>query len=374
MDYEEMATMVRAELARISGNVSAGLDANKTRVAELNARLLDLEQKAARSRDGGGGGGFDFGGAAALQAAFDAATGLADLRERRQGAKASIDLPPGYFAPRSAVIGLAPGQVDRVTTIVGMPMQRLTIRDLLPRVQTSAASIAYVQESSFANNAAPVSEGSLKPESLLALALKTAPIVTLAHFVKASTQILDDFSGLSSFIDLKMRHGLSLVEEAQLLNGSGIGNNLSGLRQFAPVFTDGTAGATRADTLRRAIGALEVAQFSPSGIVLHPTDWAEIELTKSVGSGEYAIATPRTATPPVLWGLPVVTSISIPLGAWLVGDFLQAATLFDRWLARVDIASENTDDFIRNMVTIRAEERLALATHTPDALRKGTFA
>ena len=42
MNDEQLAATVKAELARIASNVSAGLDANKTRTAELQARLLEL--------------------------------------------------------------------------------------------------------------------------------------------------------------------------------------------------------------------------------------------------------------------------------------------------------------------------------------------
>jgi hypothetical protein len=47
--------------------------------------------------------------------------------------------------------------------------------------------------------------------------------------------------------------------------------------------------------------------------------------------------------------------------------------VFDRWTARVEIATENEDDFIKNLVTILAEERVALAVYRPEAFIYGDF-
>ncbi len=112
--------------------------------------------------------------------------------------------------------------------------------------------------------------------------------------------------------------------------------------------------------------------YPPSGIVLHPIDWAGITLVKDA-NGNYLIANPQSTVSQMLWSLPVVPSMSMPQGQFLAGAFQLAAQLFDREQANIAISFEDRDNFVKNAVTIRAEERLALAVYRPEAFVKGTF-
>jgi len=219
-----------------------------------------------------------------------------------------------------------------------------------------------------------VTEGATKPDAGLRLELKTAPVVTIAVYQKASTQILSDIDSLMAFIDVRLRYLLSITEEGQLLSGSGIGNNLLGLMTAASTFSDATTASDRTitDTIRRAIADLESNGYAPSAIVLNPNDFAEIELSKDDES-RYLVGMPRGPNPSSLWQTPVVRSPTMNAGNYLVGDLSQAALLHDRWAPRIEVATTNEDDFLRNIVAIRCEARMALAVHQPAALRKGTF-
>lgn len=102
-------------------------------------------------------------------------------------------------------------------------------------------------------------------------------------------------------------------------------------------------------------------------------DWAKIELTKDT-LGRYILANPAALTGPTLWGLPVVaTEAAAFQGKFLTGAFNAAAQLFDREDANVVISTENGDDFEKNMISIRCEERLALAVKRPEAFIYGSF-
>jgi HK97 family phage major capsid protein len=164
------------------------------------------------------------------------------------------------------------------------------------------------------------------------------------------------------------------VEEAQLLKGSGSGNNLNGIytqatAYSAPIDPPGTE--TTIDVIRLMMLQATLALFPPTGIVLHPSDWALIELLKDT-LGRYIIGNPQGTIAPTLWGLPVVATQAMTVDTALVGAFKLGAQIFDREDANVVVATENEDDFIRNMVTIRAEERLALAVYRPEAFIKNT--
>ncbi|MFT4162482.1 phage major capsid protein [Shinella sp.] len=273
-------------------------------------------------------------------------------------------------AGRSAGTSLVPGA--RVPGIVAPPNRQFTIRDLLAPGRTSASSIEYVKETGFTNAAAPVAEGTTKPKSDLTFDLVTTPVRTIAHIFKASRQILEDAPALASYINARGTYGLKYVEEQQLLNGDNTGQNLNGIlpqaTAFAPAFTP--ADETAIDRLRLAVLQVILAEYPASGFVLHPTDWAKVELTKD-NEGRYIVGNAMSPIGPSLWGLPVVQTQAMAVGEFLTGAFNLAAQIFDRMDIEVLLSSENVDDFEKNMFTIRVEERLALAVYRPQAFVAG---
>ena len=69
--------------------------------------------------------------------------------------------------------------------------------------------------------------------------------------------------------------------------------------------------------------------------------------------------------------VPVIATNAINQDTFMVRDFNSAAVLLDRESAHIDIATEDQDDFVRNMIKIRCEERIGLAVRLPQALIKG---
>jgi HK97 family phage major capsid protein len=92
-----------------------------------------------------------------------------------------------------------------------------------------------------------------------------------------------------------------------------------------------------------------------------------------ISSGQYIFANPHQRTGPTIWGVPIVSSFSMPESQFLVGAFAMAAAIHDRADATVEVSREHSDFFIRNMVAILVEERLALTVYRPDALVFGGF-
>ena len=265
---------------------------------------------------------------------------------------------------------------DRQVGIVAPPQRVMTIRDLLMQGSTGSGSVEYVVETGFTNNAGMQVEGATKGKSEITFNLKTAPVRTIAHFFKASRQLLDDAKGLASYIDGRAQYGLRFKEEQQLLTGDGTGANILGIvpqaSAFAPAFTPaGTV--TAIDRLRLAVLQAVLAEYPASGFVLNPVDWAGIELTKDA-EGRYIIASPMNAGVARLWGLPVAETQAMAAGSFLTGAFNLGAQIFDRMEIEVLLSTENADDFEKNMCTIRAEERLALAVYRPEAFVTGTIA
>jgi HK97 family phage major capsid protein len=192
--------------------------------------------------------------------------------------------------------------------------------------------------------------------------------------MKASRQVMDDVSQLRSIIDQRLLYGLRLVEENQLLNGDGTGQNLLGIIPQATAYTAPITvpTPTTIDMVRLAVLQAYLAEYPATGIVMHPGDWARMELAKD-STGQYIIGVPQGSIPARLWGITVVETQAIALDKFLVGAFKMGAQVFDRWSARIEIATENEDDFIKNLITTLCEERLALAVYRPEAFIYGDF-
>lgn len=347
-----------------------------TGMNELKALLTDLEQKAARRGPNGPAHqptiGEQYVSSDEFKSAFSGGA--------RQGQNVGIEVK-AITSLTTDANGSAGDLVraDRVQSPMPLlPNRQLTIRNLIAPGQTASSSIEYVQETGFTNNAGMVAEGTLKPESTLKLDLKNAPVRKIAHWFLASAEILSDAPGLRSMIDNRLRYGLAFVEDVQLLKGDGTGQNLAGVKPQAadyavPAGLAGFAAPSMIDKLR--IGQLQVslALYPADGQVLHPIDWAIIEMMKD-GEGRYLIGNPQGTLAPTLWGLPVVPSMAQTVGEFTIGAWAMGAQLFDREQSGVLVSTEDGDNFRRNMVTILAEERLSMAVYRPEAFVDGTFA
>jgi len=334
---------------------------------ELNAQVQELLQKAARR------GGSDENQPRTAGEKFIASEAFKRVNESggrlQRGENVRVDVKAITSLGSSGGTLIAP---DRQQGIIALPQRPPTVRDLIAPGRTASNLIQYFRETVFTNNAAPVAEGTRKPESNLQFDQQDAKVIKLAHFIKATTEILADAPGLQSMIDQRLRYGLDFVEDLQLLKGSGTGNNLNGMYTQATAYAApiAVAGATRIDVLRLAFLQAELALFPADGAVIHPSDWAAIELTKDT-QGRYIIGDPRGQIGATLWGRRIVTSMAMDVDTFLAGNFRQAAQIFDREDANVVVSTENENDFVENRVTILAEERLALAVYRPQSLIRG---
>lgn len=262
---------------------------------------------------------------------------------------------------------------DRSADGVLLPRRRLTIRALLGQGTTGSNLVEYFKEKTFVNNAAMVEETKLKPESELSYELANAPVRTIAHWVPASRQIMDDIPQLATLVDSSLRYGLALKEEEQFLFGDGQGQNLHGMMPQAtefdvPAIVGNVQSLTALDILREAAGQASAADLPASGIIMNTRDFYHLLGLKD-GEGRYMVPVDTVD----LWQLPVVYTNAMPSGKFLVGAFETATRIYDRMLPEVQISSEDRDNFVKNMLTIRGESRLAFAVTRAAALIKGDF-
>ncbi|AGA07740.1 phage major capsid protein [Sinorhizobium meliloti] len=338
------------------------------KMAEFAEQVAEMEQRFAR-----GGGGFQPTRPETWGEQFTKHKGLASFREEHsRPGRFRVEMKTTLTNDPASGGSLGVPARDQV---IMMPRRRMAVRDLLPVVSVSSNAVEYPAQTGRTNNAAPVAEGAVKPESALAFELRTLPTQVIAHWLPASRQVLEDVPQLRDIIDGELRYGLAFVEEGQILYGDGSGSNLDGLvpnsTAFAAPFT--IASATMIDTVGLAILQNALADFPADGIVMHPSDWMRIRLLKDA-DGKYILGDPQAVITPALFGLPVVATQAMAVDKFLVGNFQAAATLYDRWAARVEVSTEHADFFVRNLVAILAEERIGLAVKQPLALTYGDFA
>ena len=354
--------------AELSADTRAKVDDLLSKQGELQANLQHAEQALAKLEANGAGGDVQhetFGQKFVNSEGYKSFAGQAMPRGR-------VDMT--YKAAITSVATDTDGAAgDLVTTtrqpgVLALPQRRMTVRDLISPGTMDGNTLEYVKETGFTNNAAGVAEGAQKPESSMKFDLVSTSAKVIAHWIKASRQILSDASQLASLIDQRLRYGLAYREEEMLLNGNGTGQNLLGIIPQATAYAAPfvLAGATEIDKIRLALLQAELAQYPSTGIVMHPSDWARIELLKDT-TGRYIIGNPQGTLGASLWNIPVVTTPAIAVDKVLTGAFKMGAQVFDRWQARVEVATEHDQDFTKNMVTILAESRLALAVYRPEA-------
>lgn len=356
---------------KVSESAKQAADEALTKLNELGLTVADLQQKAARRGEQ------EDRQEKSIGSQFVESEGFKRLIESggRKG-RASFDVKANITSSTTNAAGSAGALVDstRLPGVLGIAERTLTIRDLIMAGNMDGNLLEYVRETGFTNNAGMVAEGAAKPQSDLKFDMVNTSPKVIAHYIKASRQILDDAAQLKSYIDGRLRYGLKHKEEMQLLNGDGTGQNLLGIIPQATAYLSpiAMASATKIDKLRLAMLQAVLAEYPASGHVLNPIDWTDIELTKDT-TGNYILANPQGTVQPTMWGLPVVQTQAIASGKFLTGAFSMGAQVFDRWQSRVEVATENEDDFIKNMVTILCEERLALAVYRPESFVYGSL-
>ncbi|MEU8272551.1 phage major capsid protein [Sphaerisporangium sp. NPDC049002] len=265
------------------------------------------------------------------------------------------------------------------------------VRDLFPAETTTANLLFGMRETGFTNRAAVVPERraadgvspptggptdvyALKPRSDLSIVPVTYPIATIAHIIYAHRNTLDDEPRMRGIIDRDMIDGIKMTEDAQLLYGDGVGDNLTGLFNTSGVQTYvGLNTDPRTAQIRRAMTRAILAYFNPNGVVLHPLDWEDLELERD-NTGAYRLAVNvAIGGEKRVWRMDVIDTPVIEEGRYILGAWGTGAKLYDRQQVNIQVSTENRDMFERNAVTIRCEERLGLVVDRPESFVIGTL-
>jgi len=284
--------------------------------------------------------------------------------------------------------------VNERTDIVEMLGRKaLTIRNLVSNRRTASDAVEYVKETSHTNAAAVVAEatssaaptlpaldgealaagaslvnaagGGYKPEGAWAFEVVTTTVKTIAEWVPVTKRALADVAQLEGLINDELRQDVAEAEEGQILNGDGSGENFTGINNTSGIQTQAYS-TDLFETIRKGVTKLRtVGRVNPTALVLNPADAEAIDLAKD-GENRYYYGGPQSIGQRTIWGVPVVESESQAAGTGLLGDFAKGV-LWDREQTTVTMTDSHADFFIRNLVAILAEERLAFGVTRPTA-------
>lgn len=314
------------------------------------------------------------------EALVSKADALKDLKSgnSKSNVQIAINKAAGDMLISSNIVGSAQiPQAEREGGITRIVRRNPFILELVQTGSISSNLWEWVQQVNADGDAAMTAEGAAKAQIDFDLALASAQVRKVTAYVKVSKEMLDDVGLIEAEINQELREVINLKIDAQLLSGDGTGQNLTGILENATAWAAGSFAlavdeANNADVLRVAINQIQVAQFQPNYIVMHPSDVAGMEMEKA-SDGHYVLKPFTSVDGMTVKGIPVIINVGVTEGTFLVGDFSKSAVRFKEGLV-FDIGYEN-DDFTKNFVTILAEARLVhrVKSNHYGAFVTGTF-
>lgn len=276
---------------------------------------------------------------------------------------------------------LSSSGLTSIQKLAGVPglldQQPPRIADIIASGATDSTTVRYIQEDSFTNAAAATGEGSSKNEAALAVSEVDAAVRKVTVFLKVTDEMLSDFSQMQSFVDGRLSYMVQDKVDYYLLNGSGNSNQIKGLLNFSGISTQAVGGDYVQDAIFKAITKVRATTgfVEPDAVVIHPSDYQNLRLSKD-SNGQYLAGGPFTgaygvgglvSTNAPIWGLPAIVTTNISQGTALVGAFRRGSQWFQKMGLTIETTNSDQDDFIKNLTTVRAEIRLALACFKPKA-------
>lgn len=362
---DEKATGEAVTLGKVSADTKAAIEGLGVQQRELADRLFSLEQKGLTPPVSPDGGAESVGQQFVKTAEFETFN--------RRGAKSvSVEL-------KNTVTNTVGNTQPELRPMVGGAFRQFNLEALLGSVPTSSNAIEYVRENVFTNAAAETAEASALPESSVTTSLVTESVATVGHFIKISRQLAADQAALARYIDLRMRYGVDLRVENQIIAGNGTAPNMSGITKAGNFTAHGYTAASltaagllnnRFDLIGKMIGDSQAGDYPANVVLLNPADWWTMRLAKD-SQNRYILGDPGQIVAPSLFGVPVVVSNAMTADTVIVMNTGQAGTFYNREAMEVGLSEQDSDNFQKLLITLRAYRRCMLAVERPAAVRYG---
>ena len=282
--------------------------------------------------------------------------------------------------------------IEKLPGVVTIGVRPLRVKDLIAPGATNNTDVRYIQENSFTNDATVVAETGTLPEQTFSLSEVDAYVADIGAFTKMTKDMMEDYLQVASYINMRLPYAVERTEEDQLLNGTGgsTGPNqstgITGILQTSGILTQALGSDNIPDAIYKAMtnvrwgsgiatAGVNTAQggYEPDAIIMHPTDWQKLRLSKD-NEGQYFAGGPFTGAYgngngyvqyESIWGKPVCVTPAIAQGTALVGAFKIASQYFQRQGMEIESTNSDGTDFQTRLYTLRATIRLALAVYRP---------
>lgn len=293
---------------------------------------------------------------------------VAETIKGKASAKEKFDVTTPDFkaaAPMTTPSSIQPALTDVDTRIVEGYRRPLLIADLFSTERISGNALTYFVESGTVEGApAATNEGAKKPMvSFGDPTAKTVALKKIASYMKESSELVEDAPWLADAINGRGMYLHEMIVENYLLD------TLAGTSGI------GTGSSLTADGIFAAMMTVQNnSGFPADAIVINPADYQTLRLAKDSNNQYYGggyfyapYGNDGIVEQPPLWGLRTVVTSAVEQGKAYVGAFKMGGSIVRKNGVTVNIANTNEDDFIKNLVTVLIEERLALAVRRPAA-------
>lgn len=379
MKLKELLKAKKEELVALKEKIESG-DAEAIKAAKtLTDEIKELQEKIKTAEEAerllaqiGTDGAKD--GALEIKGSTIGANFVAHLKEKELGAHFNVTVPEFVKSyndvqktPTTEGVSAFATTYDR--NVVTGARTPLVIRDLFAAETISGSTLVYLVEGAIEGAPAATNEGAKKPQVHFADPTpKTVSLAKIAAFIKESDEYKDDYAFLESAINGRLLYHLGLVEQNKLVYDL---LTTSGIQSDTTSLTAASTAAQIADViLKEAMDVQEQSGFPADAIVINPTDWYKLRIGKDGENRYYGNGYFSEQTIPNLWGIPVCVTTATSAGTIIVGAFKTCGSVVQKGGVGLDMTNSDQDDFVKNLMTIRAEERLALAVRRPAGFSK----
>lgn len=277
---------------------------------------------------------------------------------------------------RAAVFRTGAGwdpEVIRLRRVELDPQRPIRVVDTIPMLPTSMDTIAYMEETTFTNNAVEKAESTattasdLIGEAALALTQRTQPVEWLPVFLPVTQQQMEDVEGIEAYVNSRLQYMLRARLDLQILRGDGLTPNLLGLNEVSGINTQAKGADPTFDAFYKGCDLIRTVGFAePSVSYWHPNDWQTVRLTRTT-DGLYILGNPADPGPERLFGIPVVKTTAATENTISIAD-TEFAALYTKRGITISVSDSHAHYFTRGMLAIRADMRVAMVWFRPEAL------
>ena len=361
----------KADNASALESVKSELEATKASISVVKDEIEKLEAKQNRSKmNQTEVKGFNASLADAIEQNGDNLAKLARGEQKRS----SFILDTKAVGTMTEAVNLT-GDITRqyANQVYALPSRKVHLRSLLPIGTINQGLFTFPYESGGEGDPAAQVQGSSKAQVDFDITMKDAAAQYIAGYVRISRQMLDDIPAMTSFLQSRLLEKYLIAEDAQILSGDGTAPNLQGILGVATAATG--AATVDVEQLVQAIAQLESSNYSATGIMVNPTDWAAIMNTKNTNAA-YSLPASTVVTTDgnvSIAGIPLYKSTAIAVDKFLVGDWSMGAQIMQNQGISVQFSEMDGDNFTKNLITVRVEARIALPIYYAGAFVYGDF-